>query len=65
MKRACANCQKEFDILPSHDESHGICRRHIIEFLKQLKFSDEEIKNLLNKHKDDEFCKDLAYEIEK
>ena len=62
MKRACSNCQKEFNISSSSDESHGICKRHFIEFLKQLKISNEEIQNMLNKHKDDEFCKDLGYE---
>lgn len=60
--RACADCEVEHGIMNREDasKSHGQCRRHFIELIRQTGASNEEIEQILASMSDESFCPDLG-----
>lgn len=61
MRRACADCEKEHGILNRGDASgtHGQCRRHFMELMKDH-LDDPEFQKELATISDESFCPDLG-----
>jgi len=57
--RACAACQKQFGITPQPGTSHGVCKRHAVEYWSQI-MSPEEAAAHVAKKPDEQFCPDLS-----
>jgi hypothetical protein len=64
--RVCAGCQKEFGVRPGPNESHGYCKRHLIEMYQQMmqypqgKAKAEQSIRDIQQRPDDDFPPDLA-----
>jgi hypothetical protein len=58
--KICAHCQKEFDITPENNASHGICKRHFIAMAKGMGISDDKLNQSLQKYGEDKFCDDMS-----
>lgn len=60
--RACANCEQEQGILNRSDanKTHGVCRRHFIEFVRSAGFTDEQVAAEIKKVSRKGFCPDLS-----
>lgn len=56
----CAACQKEFGISPGPDETHGICKRHAVNYYTDM-FGDREkaVQHLAHKP-EGKFAPDLS-----
>lgn len=52
--RICAGCQKEFGIAPQRGESHGVCRRHALEYY------GADMKDMIDQMPPDNFPPDMA-----
>ena len=61
MERACANCEKEHGLLDRGDsnKSHGQCRRHFMELMKDYQNSPEFQRELATLS-DESFAPDLG-----
>lgn len=64
MTRACANCEKELGILDRSDrtKSHGMCKRHFMEFVRDAGTPEDEIQQALKEFSTTGFCPDLQQE---
>ena len=60
--RICGQCQHEFNLTAQVQKAnkeqgigftHGVCIRHVVEFYKGAEFTDEQIKNAVEKMKAD------------
>lgn len=70
-KRVCSMCQQEFGIKPQKDqwgrmtETHGICRRHMIEMYQKLQAEGRDMSakiKELEERPEESFCPDMAKE---
>jgi hypothetical protein len=66
VERVCAGCQKEFGIQAQGNQSHGYCKRHLIEMYQQMmeypqgRAKAEQKIAELQQRPDSEFPPDLA-----
>lgn len=58
MKRACAYCEKELNLIPEPNTSHGICFRHFSEQMSKM-LTGKALEDYLEKKKNGDFCPDL------
>lgn len=61
MVRACAYCEQEFGILDrtARNKTHGICRRHFIQNMRDAMIPRARLDELLAKSSPTAFCPDL------
>ena len=62
--RACAQCEADHGVLNRSDaiKTHGMCRRHFVEFLESASVPELQIEQALAQASPNAWCPDLSLE---